>query len=164
MRPTTKVRTARSGQIFAAAKALPTRLAPIPEGPHGRPHTLCALSDGCTTVDRGTTWKAAQITDSVGPITYQVRHNSFDALGDNNDNGMAAQVGSWAHIVKSGGTSQRDRKFNRPSAAAIGKHNPITITCEKDLEKALKRHPDMLAAFSGAQYPTKRSAQNNEES
>ena len=34
----------------------------------------------------------------------------------------------------------------------------MTIACEKDLEEALQRHPDILAAFSGAQYPTKKSA------
>ena len=71
--------------------------------PIGR-NTLCAWSDGFTNADRGTAWKAAQMTDSDGPATRQEHHNSVDALVDNNDNGAAAQLGSWAQIVKSGGT------------------------------------------------------------
>ena len=48
--------------------------------------------------------------------------------------------------------------MNRPSTVAIGNINPITMTCENDLKEALKRHPDMLAAFPGAQFPAKKSA------
>ena len=36
--------------------------------------------------------------------------------------------------------------------------NPIAITCEKKSEEALKKHPDVLAAFSGARYPKNKSA------
>ena len=94
--------------------------------PIGR-NTLCALSDGFTTVHRGTAWKAAQVTAPVGPATGQVHHNSFEALGDNNAIGMAVQLASQAHIM------------NRPLAATIGKCNPIEISCEKHLLNN-KRH------------------------
>ena len=68
-----------------------------------RRSTLCALNNAA--------WEAAQITDRIDSAANQAHHNSFEALNDDDDSGMIAQLSSWAHVVKTGGAFQKARKL-----------------------------------------------------